>query len=340
MFDIQNRRYIGNKTKLMDWINEIIIKNCKGSSFFDVFAGTGSVSNYLLQNNNLDTFYINDFLYSNEVIYNAFFEQAEYDMKKLENIKDNYNKKNVKKLKDNYVSNNFGNKYFNKSDAKLIGFIREDIEKSFKNKIINEKEKNILIASLLYSMDKIANTCGHYDSYRKTKNIESSFSFDIIKPLDLENKKIFIYREDANIIAKSIKSDIVFIDPPYNSRQYSRFYHVLETITKWDKPNLEGVAMKPKEENMSDYCKVSASKKLKDLINSLNCSYIVLTYNNTYNPKSNSSKNKITLEEIEEILEKKGTVIKFEKDYKAFNTGKTELDKHKEFVFVVKVNKG
>ena len=39
MFDIQNRRYIGNKFKLMDWISNLIDKNCdKCHSFFDVFA--------------------------------------------------------------------------------------------------------------------------------------------------------------------------------------------------------------------------------------------------------------------------------------------------------------
>ena len=72
MFDIQNRRYIGNKYKLMDWISDLIDKNCKNChSFFDVFAGTGSVTDYMFDK--YDRFIINDFLYSNNIIYNIFF---------------------------------------------------------------------------------------------------------------------------------------------------------------------------------------------------------------------------------------------------------------------------
>jgi len=57
----------------------------------------------------------------------------------------------------------------------------------------------------------------------------------------------------------------VYIDPPYNSRQYSRFYHVLETLIKWDKPKLYGVALKPEPENMSDYCRNNARHKFSEL---------------------------------------------------------------------------
>ena len=105
---------------------------------------------------------------------------------------------------------------------------------------------------MLYSADKAANTVGHYDAYIKGKNIPNIFSFDLISPYQYKNKTIHISRKDANQLAKEIYSDIVYIDPPYNSRQYSRFYHVLENITTWRKPELFGEALKPKAENMSD----------------------------------------------------------------------------------------
>jgi adenine-specific DNA-methyltransferase len=58
-----------------------------------------------------------------------------------------------------------------------------------------------------------------------------------MKPIDpIDAQKISIFQKDANILTKKIKADVVYIDPPYNSRQYSRFYHVLETLIKWDKP--------------------------------------------------------------------------------------------------------
>ena len=85
MFDIQNRRYTGNKFKLMGWISKLIEDNCPNChSFFDVFAGTGSVSDYLFKK--YDRFIINDFLYSNNVIYNGFFLNEKYDNVKINNI--------------------------------------------------------------------------------------------------------------------------------------------------------------------------------------------------------------------------------------------------------------
>lgn len=322
----------------MEWIRELIKDNCEGKTFFDVFAGTGVVTEYLI--NDYEKFIINDFLYSNEVIYKGFLLQENYDMDKLTNIVEIYNKKDRRKLKDNYVSINFGNKYFNANDAKLIGKIREDLETKISKKQINYKEYYILLSSLLFSIDKIANTCGHYDAYRKIDNIESKFKYELILPKKLDkNQKIEIYRDDSNKLAKRVKADIAFIDPPYNSRQYSRFYHVLENITKWEKPELYGTALKPKEENMSEYCKTSAPKIFKDLIDNINAKYIVVTYNNTYNSKSSSSKNKITLEEIKKILEKKGKTKVFDKPYKFFNAGKTDLKNHKEYVFITKVEK-
>ena len=336
MYNMYNRRYTGSKYKLMEWIRELIIDNCKGNSFFDVFAGTGAVTEYML--NDYKEYIINDFLYSNEAIYKGFLLQEEYNWNKLINLVEKYNKIDKEKLDENYISINYGDKYFNREDSKLIGIIREDIEEKFLKNEINNKEYFILLASLLFSADKIANTCGHYDAYRKIDNIESKFKYDLILPKKLrENQKVEIYKEDANLLSKKIKADIAFIDPPYNSRQYSRFYHVLENITKWEKPELFGTALKPKEENMSDYCKSSAPKAFDNLIENLNVNYIVVTYNNTYNSKSSSSKNKITLEEIEEILRRKGNTKIFDKPYKFFNAGKSELNNHKEYVFITKV---
>ena len=337
MFEIQNRRYTGNKFKLMDWISKLLKENCPDChSFFDVFAGTGCVSDYLFDDYN--RIVLNDFLYSSNVIFNAFFLNEEYDSKKLNKIKEKYLEIQASKIQENYVSTNFGNKYFNNNDAKKIGYIREDIEKKYKNKEINFKEYTILISSLLYSLDKVANTCGHYDAYRKGTMIKESFVFDLIKPRKYNQKKLVeIYRKDSNELVKEIKCDIAYIDPPYNSRQYSRFYHVLENIAQWKKPELYGVAMKPKEENMSEYCKSSAPIVFNDLIQNLQAKYIVVSYNNTYDSKSHSSKNKITLEEIRTILSSKGKTKIYEKKYKAFTTGKTELNDHKEFIFITKV---
>lgn len=334
---INNRRYTGSKYKLMPWIKEQINKECPDChSFCDIFAGTGIVTAECLDM--FDSFIVNDLLYSNNIIYKAFFWQEPYSKNKLYEIKDKYLMLKPDEIEDNYVSVNYGNKYFAMNDAKLIGFIRQDIEDKYQNKEINEKEYYVLLASLLYSFDRVSNTVGHYEAFIKGKPIRSDFKFDLVQPFITE-KKFEIYREDSNKLAREVKADIVFVDPPYNSRQYSRFYHVMETIVKWDKPELYGVAMKPKEENMSDYCRNSAPAVFKDLIENLNCKYIVVTYNNTYTSKSTSSQNKITLEQIEEILNDKGKTSVYSHKHQAFNAGKTELDNHKEFLFITEVKK-
>ena len=117
---------------------------------------------------------------------------------------------------------------------------------------------------------------------------------------------------------------------------YSRFYHLIETIVKWDKPDLFGVALKPKPENMSEYCTAAAINAFKELVSDLRCKYIVVSYNNTYSSKSKSSENKMTLESIRRVLEKKGATEQFAIKHQAFNAGKTNFDNHQEILFITK----
>lgn len=331
--DIWNRRYTGSKYKLADWIDNLIAENCEGNSFCDIFAGTGVIAAKEL--NRFDRVILNDFLHSNNVIYNAFFLDMPYDMSKLQFMIADWLDVPVSEMDSSFMYENYADTYFSANDTKIIGYLRKKIEE-VKDKI-NHKEYCILIASLIYSADKIANTVGHYDAYIKGKNIDDKFKFMFVKPYDTSDKKIEIYKEDANELVKSIECDIVYIDPPYNSRQYSRFYHILETLTKNDSPELTGAALKPPAENMSDYCRTSARMVFADLIDNLKCKYIVVSYNNTYNSKSNSSRNKMELEDIIAPLERKGELLTFEKKHQAFNAGKTEFDDHKEFIFIVKV---
>ena len=88
---------------------------------------------------------------------------------------------------------------------------------------------------------------------------------------------------------------------------------------------------------MSEYCKANAKAVFSDLIENINAKYIIVSYNNTYEAKSTSSVNSITYQDMMQILEKKGKVSIYETDYKFFNSGKTNLDKHKERLFVCKV---
>ena len=332
-FQLQNRRYIGSKHKLLEWIFSIIQKECKWNSFADIFAWTGIV--WAEASKYFDEVLLNDFLDSNYSIYQAFFWDKIYDTKKIKGIIEKYNKLDANIIKDNYFSKSFWWKYFNKDVAKIIWYIREDIEEQKTCGNLSDKEYYVLIASLIYSTDKVANTVWHYDAYFKNKQISNRFNMKSIKHIEVKESKIF--KKDANLLVKEINADIVYIDPPYNSRQYSRFYHVLENLTKWNKPKLYWIALKPAPENISDYCKVSAKKRLEELIRDINAKYIIVSYNNTYESKSNSSKNKITLADIEEILKIRGRTKIFQKDHKFFNAGNTDFKNHKEYLFITKI---
>ena len=164
---------------------------------------------------------------------------------------------------------------------------------------------------------------------------EESVDWETTKNLYIEGDNLEVLKLLRKSYAGKVK--MIYIDPPYNSRQYSRFYHVLENITCWRKPELHGVALKPDPENMSDYCRNKAKIVFKELIDSLDCKYIVVSYNNTYESKSSSSKNKMTLEDIETALSARGEVQRFETSHNFFNAGKTDFNDHKELIFIVKV---
>jgi adenine-specific DNA-methyltransferase len=330
--NIENRRYIGNKTKLTNWIMDVISHDTKNvHSFCDIFAGTGAISDRALKM--YDRVIINDFLYSNNVIYKAFFGKGAWNKKKLLLFVKKYNQLNPCLIPNNYFSQNYGGKYFEYSIAKIIGYIREDLE--LRKEDFTEKEFDILLTSLIYSIDKLANTLGHFEAYIKKPIIHRDFIMSLINARSYEN--VEIYREDANVLARKIQCDVVYLDPPYNSRQYSRFYHVYENLIKWDKPKLYGIAMKPQKENMSVYCQSKALYAFKDLVNNLNTKYIVVSYNNTYHSKSSSSKNKISLEDLKNTLEKRGETRVYTHKYNAFQAGKTRLYNHKEYLFVTKI---
>lgn len=333
--NINNRRYLGSKYKLLDFIDETIKNNCgEYNSIFDVFGGTGVVSNYFYEKGK--KIYINDMLKSNYCVYRAFLGNEKFSETKIEKTIREYN--NIENIEDNYFSKTYKNTYFSENDCKKIGYIREDIENKYSDNKINEREKYILITSLLYSMDRIANTVGHYDAYRKKQNLQDKFemfNLDINRNKDVKNE---IYNMDSNELVKKVKADIAYIDPPYNSRQYGDTYHLLENVAEWKKPKVYGIAKKMDRSKIkSNYCTNKASNVFKDLIKNCNCKYIIVSYNNMGQKGNARSQAKISDTEILEILNKKGKVKVFEQDFNYFTTGKTHIDDHKERLFLCEV---
>jgi adenine-specific DNA-methyltransferase len=328
-FSINNRRYLGNKYKLNQFIKAIISKECGDfETFADLFAGTGAVAS-IYQDKHL---IVNDILYSNYVCHQTWFGTEKYSKTKIVNFINRYNFISISS--DNYMSKNYSDTYFSKKNCQRIGFIREDIEENYKNGTLNDREKCILITSLLYAMDKIANTCGHYDAYRKNGELNKNLEL-LIPKIEKTNIKNEIYNEDINNLVKVVSADIVYLDPPYNSRQYCDAYHLLENVARWEKPKVTGIAKKMDRTSLkSDYCTISATQAFEDLIKNIRAKYIVLSYNNMANKGNGRSNAKLSDEDILTILSAKGKVQQFSQNYKAFSTGKSNVEENAERLFV------
>ena len=338
LLQIHNRRFLGNKNKLLGFIGDIVADKCRGYyTFCDIFAGTGVVGQYF---NRPDTKIIsNDILDSSFTSLQCWLGTKNYNKDKISNTIEYLN--SIEPKKENYVSENFGNSYFTKENAQKIGAIRDEIEKLNSKGEISNEEKNVLLTSLVYAIDKVANTVGHYEAYRKKLDTIRGLRL-LVPDIDVKNNtNNEIYQKDANQLAREIKCDVLYIDPPYNSRQYGDSYHLLENIVTWKKPKVEGVAKKMVSRGhlKSRYCVKGADNAFEDLIQNVKAKHILVSYNNTGEKKNVRSNAKIPDERIIAILKNKGDVEVFERDYKGFTAGKSDTAGHTERVFYCKVTK-
>jgi adenine-specific DNA-methyltransferase len=335
---IQNRRYLGNKFRLLPQLEAIVKEKCGGAirSFCDLFAGTGVVGHRF---NAPDRRIIaNDLLYSNYVPLYAWLAPENFRRRKLQEILRHLNA--LEPDGDNYMSRHYGGTYFSMDNARKIGAIREEIDVIERQEGLNFKEKCILLTSLLYAMDKVANTCGHYDAFRR--KLDTWSRLELRMPYIEQEKNRFneIHCADANQLARSLSCDVLYIDPPYNSRQYSDTYHLLENVMKWEKPPVYGVARKMDRSAIkSEYCLKRAPQAFEELIASVDCRYILVSYNNMAEKGDGRSNARITDEQIMESLSRRGDPLFFEFDYRQFTTGKSSLENHTERVFFVEVKK-
>jgi adenine-specific DNA-methyltransferase len=286
-------RYLGNKTKLLDFIEKVIIKhNIKGEVFADLFAGTGSVGDFFKDKYKIIS---NDFMY-----YSFVFSKAKLSNKKIPQFKTfiaRYNKNifdwlNDKKFEANnhfFVYNNYtpiGERmFFTEANGLKIDGIRITIEELYRDLIIDESEYFFLLASLLESITKVSNTSGTYEAFFKFWESRAAKDFKI-EPLEFFDNEIKstneIYNDDSNLVIRKIKGDILYIDPPYSVTQYASAYHILETVARYDIPLIKGVGGKrDKGKNVSLYSrKQFALEQFEDLFRQSDFKHILISYSN------------------------------------------------------------
>ena len=173
--------------------------------------------------------------------------------------------------------------YLSVHNAKKLDIIRSQIE-SWKNQnLLTEHEYYYLLSSLIEALPFISNTTGTYGAFLKHWDKRS------FNDLELQDFTIFdnskqnkAFNEDANRLVQKVKADIVYIDPPYNSRQYASNYHLLENVARNEHPALKGITKIFDWKNLkSDYAtKGKALAAMRDLIQNINSTHIILSYNN------------------------------------------------------------
>lgn len=310
-------RYIGSKANLLSAIEKCINTNIqtKQKTFCDIFSGTGVVARYFKPHYKIIS---NDSLYFSYVIQKAFVENnfsPTFDILKstVENPFYYFEStdSNAIPLENNFVEKNYslagnaGRMYFTSENARRIDFIRTTIEEWKNENKISESEYYYLLASLIEAVPSVSNITGTYGAYLKNwdkrafKKLELS-QFEILN----NNQKNEAYNEDAFILEKHISGDILYIDPPYNSRQYAPNYHVLETIARYDNPKLSGVTgMRPYQNQKSPFCsKHEVQDAFEELIKKADFSHIILSY---------SSSGLMKEEFIEKILKDNGIASSF-----------------------------
>lgn len=331
--------YIGSKHKLSGFIFETVIEFCGSDlsekTFCDLFAGTGIVGRNFKP-------YVKE-LISNDIEYYSYVLNRNYigNHRNFEYV-DLIRELNFIKGKNGFIFENYSNggkvgrNYFTSENGRKIDAIRSKIEEWKKSQTISDDQYFFLLASLLESADKIANTASVYGAF--LKHIKKS----ALKSLFLEAATFEatinfhrVFREDSNKLIKNISGDILYLDPPYNNRQYGANYHLLNTIAKYDTFVPRGKTGL-REYYKSDWCRTGkVLKSFEELIRHANFSYIFLSYNN---------EGLMSKQEVREVMERFGTYNLKKKRYQRFKADKTENRNHKaketfEYLHILEKNK-
>ena len=344
VFGPHNRKYLGAKHRLLDFLQETVLGRAPPEVFIDGFAGTGVVGHHFRRY--ARRIVSNDILYSNYVVNQAFLNSTPQNVD-LDRVRELLAGLGRRPPLEGYVHEQYGGLYFTRENAARIDAVREGIEELSAGGRCTPQERCLLLASLLFAADKAANTVGQYDAYLKHLEARTPASpqgpagltptrrararrpgcgphlvdSNALKPLELRLPDVElgegqheVYNEDLNRIIGRLVGDVLYLDPPYNGRQYVDCYHVLENILRWERPPLYGrtpkfarVGLKSRYSRRGE-----AARALAELIEAADCEHIFLSYN---------SEGIIPDESIAAILGRKGRWEVFEKEYAVFGNG-------------------
>lgn len=318
--------YIGSKIKLSVWIKEkiteVVGNDLDNRIFCDIFAGTGIVGRTFKKC--VKQVIANDLEYYSYVLnrnYIGNHKEIQDKEKYIDKLNDLPLINNGFIYKNYCVGSGSGRQYFSDENGKKIDAIRTQIQKWYNNKEIDDDLYYFLLASLIESADKVANTASVYGAFLKhlKKSAQKELILESADFIQNDNSHQ-VFNEDSNKLIKNISGDILYLDPPYNQRQYSANYHLLNTIALYKPFKPKGKTGLP-EYNRSSYCKKNEVKcSFEQLIKNANFKYIFLSYNN---------EGLMSKEDVEKIMKKYGKYDLVAQEYQRFKADKTENRNHK-----------
>jgi len=329
--------YIGSKYKLRNFIKNTIYgvvgNDLSQMVFCDMFAGTGIVGRSF--KSEVKQVIANDCEYYSYVLNKNYVENHTEIADKERYIEELSAIPSTEKgiIYNNYcVGGGKGRLYFSDENGKKIDAIRRQIEYWKQSEKINNNLYYFLLASLLESADKVANIASVYDAYLK-KLKKSAQKELILRSADfvINNNEHKVFNMDSNRLIKQIEGDILYLDPPYNDRQYAALYHLLNTIAQYDHFEPRGKTGLRKYQK-SLYCyKREVQKVFEDLIEKARFKYIFLSYNN---------EGLMPFENIRKIMKKYGKYDFVMTDYQRFKADKDEnrtykADQTKEYLHIL-----
>lgn len=316
--------YIGSKHRLSSFIEETVHQICgtnlQDKIFCDLFAGTGIVGRVF--KNKVKQVIANDIEYYSFVLNRNYIGNS--TLFEYESLLNELNQLPGEKgfIFENYSQNGKENRnYFTDFNGQKIDAVRLKIEQWKKENFIDDNQYFFLLTSLIESADKVANTASVYGAF--LKNIKKTAQKDMVlmpAVFQVSENEHQVFQEDSNSLIKKINGDILYLDPPYNARQYGANYHLLNTIAKYD-------TFVPKGKTglrnyyKSDWCrKGEVLNAFMELIKNAQFRYIFLSYNNEGLMKE---------EQVREVMERFGKYDLIKKKYQRFKADKTENRNHK-----------